>query len=89
MKSSRRGEQMTYNLEREIKIDVDETRREGYEQYLEVNVHEEIKQHMMTLKCFLNNLSQKLTVLKRCAERIKQPLWFKVKVTIRGHRSYI
>jgi len=42
---------------------------------------------MMTL-CFLNNLSQKLTVLKRCAERIKQPLWFKVKGTIRGHRSY-
>ena len=35
---------MTYNLEREIKIDVDETRREGYEKYLEVNVHEEIKQ---------------------------------------------
>ena len=42
---------MTYNLEREIKIDVDETKREGYEQYLEVYVHEEIKQQMMTL-CF-------------------------------------
>ena len=54
---------MTYNLEREIKIDVDETRREGYEKYLEVNVHEEIKQQMMTVKCFLNNLPQKLTVL--------------------------
>ena len=40
------------------------------------------------LEGFCNNSPQMFTILKWCAERMLQPLWFKVEVTIRDYRSY-
>ena len=47
--------------------------------------------HLITncFKDFEKKSSQMFTILRWCAERMLQPLWFKVKVATKGQRSFI